>query len=111
MATVDWYDSDPPKNSPFKRKVVRANRAGIGAATLSTANLASIYATMILGPHHANARAEEIKDNRKPRRPSQIEVRPGSKKVDAYVNLYDPDGNAGAISQEIDLMWRVMRLL
>lgn len=107
MAVVDWYWDD----ETFNEVVVRSNRAGIGAATQGVAVDAALIGTVLMAPHHANARAQEVLEGRKPRRPSYFEVKKGSMGIDAFLTLVDPDGSAGAISNKLNVMFNIERHL
>lgn len=108
MAAVDWYYKD---NEVLNRVIVRSNREGIGGATEAEALKALVIAEMLLAPHHANARAREVIENREPSAPSYLETSKGSLGIDSFLNLVDPEGSAGAISPTVNLMWRVLALL
>lgn len=104
MAAIDWYWDDETWN----RVVVRANRVGLGMATLAEATKGHSIAEALMAPHHASSaksRAIRGQEDDPEYLPSEITVSTGNI-VDSFVNLDDPHGQAAGA---IELGTRVLR--
>lgn len=100
MARLKWkYPKRPKKKDKLYRKIVRENK-GIGDRTIREAELIGAIARARLAPHSANAAA-----NRRPgESPTYITVDRGSRRVDAFVNMHDPDGAALVIEGKFKIL-------
>lgn len=91
MAKMHWKYEPRPKNDQLYRILVRF--PGVGRATKREANKMATVSRAVLAGHHAN----NAKD---PRPDSYIEVEQGSRGVDTFVKLVDPDEAAFQIEHE-----------
>lgn len=92
---IRWYGGPPTTH----RKIVR-NNPGIGAYNLGIAHEIGVVAAARLTPHNIN--------HDKYRRPgdgrSFITVEPGSRGVDAFVNLNDPDNHGLVLEGKLNIL-------
>ena len=100
MVHLKWeYPRRPGKRDKLYQKIVRENK-GIGDRTIREAELIGAIARARLAPHSANAAT-----NRRPGdSPTYITVDRGSRRVDAFVNMHDPDGAALVIEGKFKIL-------
>lgn len=92
MARLVWRYPETGKEDELYRILVRMPKVGL--RTAAEAHKIQARASAIHAAHHAH----NIKD---PRPDSRIEMERGTRGVDAFVKLVDPDGAALQIEHEI----------
>lgn len=105
MAHLEWYYEEREKNDQLHR--ILSNFPKVGKRNFREAELIGAKAVSIHTPHarHNDERAAEYGEGR-----SSISVTRGTKKVDAFVNLDDPDGGALAIEGKLNIIRRAAGL-
>lgn len=105
MARLEWYYEEREKDDQLHR--ILANFPGVGKRNFREAELIGAKAVSIHTPH---ARNNDEQASHRGESRSSINVMRGSKKVDAFVNLDDPDGGALAIEGKLNIVRRAAGL-
>ena len=104
-AKVDWNWDGNEEGTIWNRKVVHAPGVSLKKENYLMALKGQSIAAALLAPH--KARSDIYKPDDHPG--SSITISEGS--LDAFVNLEDPDGGAGAIEAKLDILDRAKWLM